>query len=121
MTPAPLHHSINYVELTVTDLEAAKAFYAKAFDWSFTDYGAEYAGIASPTGDGSEDGGLLVSSEGRPHGGPFVLLYSADLDETEASIVGAGGKITVPSYPFPGGRRFHFTDPSGNELGVWGS
>ena len=119
MTPGSRHHSLDYVELTVTDLAAAKAFYTQAFGWRFVDYGPEYAGIASSADDGGEVGGLLVASEPRPHGGPFVLLYSDDLDETERAIVRAGGRIVQEPYAFPGGRRLHFADPSGNELGVW--
>lgn len=116
-----MHHSIDYVELTVTDLEAAKAFYAAAFGWSFVDYGPGYAGIASAQGDGSEVGGLMLATEPRPSGGPLVLLYSDALDVTAEAITKAGGTVTVPAYPFPGGRRLHFTDPTGNELGVWGA
>ncbi|MEX5261568.1 VOC family protein [Kocuria sp. CPCC 205263] len=119
MTAQPRHHSIDYVELTVTDLAAAKAFYAEAFGWRLVDYGPEYAGIASPTDDGAEVGGLLAASESRPNGGPFVLLYSEDLEETQRAIVKAGGRILQAPYTFPGGRRLHFADPSGNELGVW--
>ncbi|PFG21132.1 VOC family protein [Serinibacter salmoneus] len=119
MASSPLHHSIDYVELVVTDLEAAKRFYTDAFGWVFVDYGPGYAGIASPRGDGSEVGGLLLAEEPRPLGGPFVLLYSADLDATRSAILAAGGAILREPYTFPGGRRFHFTDPSGNELGVW--
>ena len=119
MTSAtPLHHSINYVELTVTDLEAAKSFYAGAFGWEFVDYGPTYAGIAAPGGEG-EVGGLFGSTERRPVGGPLVLLYSENLDETGRAIVEADGEIVTEPYGFPGGRRLHFTDPSGNELGVW--
>ncbi|WP_102192104.1 VOC family protein [Microbacterium aurantiacum] len=114
----PVHHSINYVELTVTDLEAAKSFYAHAFGWRFNDYGPTYAGIAALNG-GGEVGGLFGGAEPRPVGGPFVLLYSDDLDETRRAIVGAGGEIRTEPYGFPGGRRLHFADPSGNELGVW--
>jgi len=119
MTPQPIHHSLNYVELTVTDLAAAKSFYTGAFGWRFVDYGPEYAGIAGD--DGEEAGGLLLASEARPNGGPFVLLYSADLDATADAVVSAGGTILQEAYAFPGGRRFHFSDPSGNELGVWSS
>ena len=115
---APLHHSINYVELTVNDLEAAKSFYARALGWRLVDYGPTYAGIVGPGGD-EEIGGLFGSQESRPAGGPFVLLYSDDLDETARAIVDAGGEIVTEPYGFPGGRRLHFTDPSGNELGVW--
>lgn len=120
MAPQPVHHSIDYVEVVVTDLAAATRFYSEAFGWSFVDYGAGYAGIASPDGDG-EVGGLLVADEPRPSGGPLVLLYSSDLDATIDGIVAAGGTILQLPYEFPGGRRLHFADPSGNELGVWAS
>lgn len=119
MTDSPLHHSLDYVELVVTDLTAAKEFFSAAFGWTFNDYGPGYAGIASPKGDGSEVGGLLLAEEARPAGGPLVLLYSNDLDATLRGIVAAGGTILQEPYGFPGGRRLHFADPSGNELGVW--
>ena len=64
-------------------------------------------------------GGLLLSDQGRPPGGPLVLLYSDDLDATQQAIADAGGAVTQGPYEFPGGRRLHFIDPSGNELGVW--
>ncbi|CAG7600698.1 VOC family protein [Leucobacter soli] len=117
MTAAPHHHRIDYVELTVTDLAAAKAFYHAAFGWEFTDYGPGYAGIRA--GDGTEAGGLLEASRPRPVGGPFVILYSEDLEASMQAILDAGGAITEQPYGFPGGRRLHFADPSGNELGVW--
>lgn len=131
MTTNPQHHSLNYVELTVTDLAAAKQFYGETFGWRFVDYGPEYAGILPPAAgaegadlgedavDGEEVGGLLVASESRPVGGPLVLLYSDDLDASANAIARAGGRIVEGPYPFPGGRRLHFSDPSGNELGVW--
>jgi len=109
------HHAIDYIEITVTDIEAAKAFYASAFGWSLVDYGPEYAGIQ---GDGKEAGGLRLDSEVRA-GGPLVLLYSEDLEQTVEAVTAAGGTIVEPIYGFPGGRRFHFADPAGNELGVW--
>jgi hypothetical protein len=113
------HHSIDYVELTVTDLDAAKQFYAEAFGWRFNDYGPQYAGIQNAQGESApEVGGLRLDSRGRT-GGPFVLLYSVDLDRSVEAVRNAGGNVVVEPYAFPGGRRFHFTDPSGNELGVW--
>lgn len=118
MTDTLRHHSIDYVELTVTDLDAAKAFYASAFGWEFTDYGPGYSGIRSRRGDG-EIGGLALASEPRPAGGPFVILYSDDLDATADAIRAAGGAVVQGPYGFPGGRRLHFIDPTGNELGVW--
>jgi len=111
------HHRINYVELTVTDLVAAKTFYHSAFGWEFNDYGPTYSGIRGE-GD-TEVGGMFESPEARPPGGPFVILFSDDLDATAAAITSAGGQIAQEPYPFPGGRRLHFTDLSGNELGVW--
>jgi predicted enzyme related to lactoylglutathione lyase len=113
----PRHHAINYIELTVTDLADAKTFYRDAFDWQFNDYGPTYAGIVGS--DGDEVGGLLEVEQPRPFGGPFVLLFSADLDASAEAIVRAGGEIVEGPYEFPGGRRLHFADPSNNELGVW--
>ncbi|MGY1847371.1 MULTISPECIES: VOC family protein [unclassified Blastococcus] len=112
-----VHHAIDYVELTVTDLERAKRFYAEAFGWDFTDYGPAYAGIRGA--GGPEAGGLRVDEQPPRPGGPLVLLFSADLDRTVAAVAAAGGRVTEGPYPFPGGRRFHFADPDGNELGVW--
>jgi predicted enzyme related to lactoylglutathione lyase len=112
------HHAIDYIEFTVGDVAAAKRFYAKAFGWSFADYGPEYAGIKGP--DGGEVGGLRRSDEQRTHG-PLVILYSDDLEASLAAVTAAGGSILEPPYSFPGGRRFHFADPSGNELAVWSS
>lgn len=111
------HHAIDYVELIVTDLAVAKRFYADAFGWEFNDHGAQYAGIRDPSGE-SEAGGLALGTEMRM-GGPLVLLYSADLDQTLAAVTAAGGRVVNGPYGFPGGRRFHFQDTSGNELGVW--
>lgn len=115
---APRHHTIAYVELTTTDLEASKAFYSAAFGWTFNDYGPVYAGIRAVDGS-HEVGGLNATGEGAVGGSPFVLLYSDDLDATVAAVESAGGTVTSGPYEFPGGRRFHFRDPSGNELGVW--
>lgn len=109
-----LHHGIDYIEFTVSDVAAAKTFYAAALGWTFNDYGPDYAGIVS---DGKEMGGL---TKGEPvPGGPLVVLYSRQLELTRSSIERAGGNIAKAIFEFPGGRRFHFTDPSGNELAVW--
>jgi predicted enzyme related to lactoylglutathione lyase len=124
-----IHHSIDYIEFTVTDMQAAQGFYAAAFGWTFTDYGPEYAGIRKPEGAG-EVGGLRLDSQasteastgassGASSGGPLVILYSNDLDGTLERVRAAGGRIVTEPYDFPGGRRFHFADPSGNELAVW--
>lgn len=123
MSDSMMHHSINYVELTVTDLVAAKEFYHRAFGWEFNDYGPGYAGIRAPgaLSESDEVGGLLLADEPRPTGGPFVILYSDDLGTTAEAILAAGGQIIEGPYDFPGGRRLHFLDPSRNELGVWAS
>ncbi|MDR6174362.1 putative enzyme related to lactoylglutathione lyase [Nocardioides zeae] len=113
----PLHHTIDYVELSVGDLGASTSFYADAFGWRTTSYGPGYTGFHDDPGSDHEGGGLALGDE-RP-GRPLVLLYSADLDATLAAVEAAGGTVTQGPYSFPGGRRFHFTDPTGNELGVW--
>lgn len=111
------HHEINYIEFSVTELEEAKRFYGTAFGWSFNDYGPGYAGIRKMDGAG-ECGGLRVAEQVAT-GGPLVVLYSADLESSLRSVVMAGGKLTEEIFSFPGGRRFQFRDPSGNELAVW--
>lgn len=114
-THVHVHHAIDYIELYVTDVAEAKRFYATAFGWSFNDYGPDYAGIQ---GDGREQGGLTKGERSRS-GGPLVVLYSRDLDATLAAVKNAGGTLVKEPFEFPGGRRFHFTDPSGNELAAW--
>ena len=113
---AHAHHTIDYVGLAAPDLDAARDFYAAAFDWEFNDYGGAYAGIRASGGDGesadSNPGGQAGS------GGVLVLLYSDDLDDTAAQVRDSGGTILREPNDFPGGRRFHFRDPAGNELGV---
>jgi predicted enzyme related to lactoylglutathione lyase len=105
---------IDYVEFPATGLAAIKAFYAAAFGWSFTDYGPDYAAFE---GEGT-DGGFTSDAESAP-ARPLVILYAHDLEAMEAKVRAAGGVITRRIFTFPGGRRFHFRDPSGNELGVW--
>lgn len=107
-----VHHSIDYVEFSAANLTDAKAFYSQAFGWSFTDYGSGYT---CPTNAGL-DGGFFASDVPVK---PLVILYSNDLEQSLASVTASGGVITRPIFDFPGGRRFHFTDPAGNELAVW--
>jgi len=113
--PNHINHSIDYIEFTVTDMAKAKAFYSSAFGWKFNDYGPDYAGIQKANG---ESGGLRIDKIVE-RGGPLVILYSEDLDKTLKRVVAAGGKISKSPFAFPGGRRFHFEDPSRNELAVW--
>ncbi len=109
------HHGIDYIEFAVTDMAESKRFYEAAFGWKFNDYGPDYAGIQ---GQGRETGGLRLDTE-MSAGGPLVVLYSNDLDMTITKVREAGGRIVREPFGFPGGRRFHFQDPSGNELAVW--
>jgi len=108
------HHRINYIELQAEDLEAVKDFYSRVFGWKFMDYGPEYVAF----NDGVLDGGF-AKGEKRGGGSPLVILYSENLEASLKAIEEAGGAIVQPIYSFPGGRRFHFTDPAGNELAVW--
>lgn len=103
---------IDYVEFRGRGMTAIKAFYTGAFGWSFTDYGPDYAAF----GEGV-DGGFDTDSE--PVKPPLVVLYAHDLEAMQAKVEAAGGTVVAPIYAFPGGRRFHFKDPAGNELAVW--
>jgi predicted enzyme related to lactoylglutathione lyase len=108
------HHRINYIELPASDLPAVKAFYETAFGWTFTDYGPDYTAF----NDGSLDGGF-TAGEVVGTAGPLVILYSDDVEGSLEAVTAAGGQIVRPIYTFPGGRRFHFLDPAGNQLAVW--
>lgn len=111
------HHKIHYIELPALNLSDMKDFYSTVFGWTFTDYGPTYAAFHGAGIEGGFDEDKTYISPKAA--GAFVILYSDDLDATESAIVKAGGKIKVPTYDFPGGKRFHFMDPNGNELGVW--
>jgi len=112
---AHTHHAIDYIEISVRDVAAAKRFYGQAFGWQFNDYGPGYAGIR---GADREMGGL-AQADNVATGGPLVVLFSRDLDATLAAVRAAGGEVSKKPFTFPGGRRFHFRDPTGNELAVW--
>lgn len=111
------HHTIHYIELPALSVGDMKAFYGAAFGWSFTDYGPGYAAFHGAGIEGGFDESQDYIAPNKP--GAFVILYSDDLESSQVAIEKAGGKICVPTYSFPGGRRFHFEDPSGNELGMW--
>lgn len=104
---------VDYVEFPGGDLPATKQFYAEAFGWTFTDYGPEYAAFDQ----GLEGGFQSDVAEGRVS--QVVVLYAHDLEAMQAKVEAAGGKVVKPIFSFPSGRRFHFTDPAGNELAVW--
>ncbi len=111
------HEKINYVEFPAKDLEAAKTFFTTVFGWSFVDYGPEYTAFSNA----GLKGGFFKSdlSSSTDNGSALIVLYSYKLEETQSKIVQAGGIIVKPIFSFPGGRRFHFADPNGNEFAVW--
>jgi predicted enzyme related to lactoylglutathione lyase len=114
MSQADQDRRVDYIEFPTTDIDATKSFYSSIFGWVFTDFGPEYTSFT----DGRLGGGFAMAKE-VTSGGPLVVLYAANLEEIESSIKGSGGRIVRDPFEFPGGRRFHFTDPSGNELAVW--
>jgi predicted enzyme related to lactoylglutathione lyase len=112
--PAANDGRIDYVEFPATDMAGTKAFYTGVFGWKFTDYGPDYTSFE----DGRMAGGF-VRQDAVVRGGPLVVIYASDLAQMEAKVRAAGGAIVKAIFSFPGGRRFHFTDPNGNEVSVW--
>ena len=111
------HEKINYVEFPARNLEATRAFFNKAFGWSFQDYGPEYISFSnSGIAGGFYKAELSASAE---NGSALIVLFSNDLEGTCSKVVDAGGVIIKEIFSFPGGRRFHFSEPSGNEFAVW--
>lgn len=108
---------IDYMEFPARDFDAVQAFYEQAFGWEFTDYGPEYRAFT----DGKLDGGFRQSDTraSTEDGSALVVLYAKDLEAAHAKVTASGGSIIREIFSFPGGRRFHFTDPHGNELAVW--
>ncbi|GAB2915666.1 VOC family protein [Rheinheimera gaetbuli] len=108
---------INYIELPASDLKMIKQFYSQVFGWVFADYGPDYVAFANS----GLDGGFYRSDKRSVtvEGAALIVLYSKHLLKTQATIEAAGGIVVKPAFNFPGGRRFHFTDPHGNELAVW--
>ncbi|NBB66122.1 VOC family protein [Pseudomonas sp. ODNR1LW] len=104
---------LDYLELPASDLPAAKEFYSRAFGWTFVDYGPTYAAF-----DQGLDGGFDADPNDRTKA-PLPVVYASDLEAMLARVQAAGGVILKPIYGFPGGRRFHFTDPAGTEMAVW--
>ena len=111
------HEKINYVEFPARDIAVAKTFFKAVFGWSFSDYGPEYAAFS---GEGL-DGGFFKSElfASTANGSALIVFYSDALEQTQAKIEAAGGTVVKPIFSFPGGRRFHFTDPNLNEYAVW--
>jgi predicted enzyme related to lactoylglutathione lyase len=111
---------MDYIEFPATDIAASKRFYTAVFGWKFKDYGLEYTSFH----DGRLAGGF--NKDANPSGpaggktcGPLIVIYAAALEATYDKVKQAGGKIVRETFAFPGGRRFHFTDPNGNELAIW--
>lgn len=112
-----LDQKIDYLELPAHDFDAVQNFYENAFNWSFTDYGPDYRAF----NDGNMAGGFYQSEKRSTtqNGAALIVLYATDLEKTQEAVTACGGKIARAIFAFPGGRRFHFTDPHGNELAVW--
>jgi predicted enzyme related to lactoylglutathione lyase len=111
------HEKINYIEFPAIDIDKTKTFFQSVFGWSFSDFGPEYAAFS----DAGINGGFFKSDSvaSTEKGSALIVFYSNNLDETQAKIEHAGGLIVKPIFSFPGGRRFHFSDPNGNEYAVW--
>jgi predicted enzyme related to lactoylglutathione lyase len=105
---------IDYVEFSSGDIAASKGFFAQAFGWGFVDYGPQYQAFA----DAGIDGGIDGSGQAAV-GTALVILKALDLEAALARVKAAGGVVTKPVFGFPGGRRFHFREPGGAEIGVW--
>ncbi len=108
------NNHIDYIEFKAHDLEKTKAFYTRVFGWTFTDYGPTYTSFA----ESGVYGGFETTEEPIINGA-LVVLYHKELEAIQESVENAGGEISKAIFSFPGGRRFHFKDPSGNELAVW--
>jgi len=114
----PENNRIDLVELPAADaavLSAARTFYESAFGWTFTSYGDAYA----DTADSGVTLGLNGSADATQQRAALTVLFVDDLEATKDRVIAAGGSIVHDVYPFPGGRRFHFVDPAGNEIAAW--
>src|SRR5579859_8011957 len=114
MSQASHNNQIDYIEFPALDIPKIKDFYSSVFGWKFEDYGPDYTSFL----DGRLAGGFTKAAPVQP-AGPLIVIYAADLAGMEARVKAARGTIVKPAFSFPGGRRFHFTDPNGNELAVW--
>jgi|SRR5580692_12956573 predicted enzyme related to lactoylglutathione lyase len=120
MTQQGHNLQINYIEFPATDIEATKCFYGDVFGWKFQDYGPDYTSFHDGNLAGGFNKGADPVSVGQPRTrGTLVVIYAVALEDTYAKVQAADGKILKEIFGFPGGRRFHFADPNGNELAVW--
>jgi len=108
------NNHISYIEFKANDLEAVKAFYIQVFNWTFRDYGPTYASFSN---SGLEGG--FEQTEDAITNGALVVLYHEDLEQVKDKVIRLKGRISKEIFSFPGGRRFHFLDPAGNELAIW--
>ncbi len=108
-----IHEQIQYLEFLTNDIDRIRQFYTQCFDWKFTNYGPDYTAFEGEYVDGGFATGNPV------HGSILVVLFSEDLKNTREKVIGAGGQIVKDIFSFPGGQRFQFMDPDGNELAVW--
>lgn len=111
------HEKINYIEYAAKDLDATKQFFSDVFGWAFTDYGPEYTAFDNQGLEGGFYRADLHSDSDK--GAALTVFFSKDLEATQSKVTEHGGEIVKPIFEFPGGRRFHFTEPSGNEFAVW--
>ena len=111
------NEKINYIEFPAHDIESTKSFFTSVFNWQFVDYGPEYSSFSNQ----GIDGGFFKSnlSASTQNGSALVIFYSQNLESTQLKIEQAGGVISKAIFSFPGGRRFHFLEPSNNEFAVW--
>lgn len=111
------HEKINYIEFPSRDIKKTRDFFTTVFGWSFVDYGPEYTAFSNEgINGGFYKSDLSVSTD---NGSALVVFYSNNLEQTLSKIEAAGGTIIKPIFSFPGGRRFHFSDPNGNEYAIW--
>ncbi len=111
------HEKINYVEFPSTDLPETKKFFSQVFNWEFHDFGSEYSSFSNQGVNGGFYKSDLIATTST--GAALIVFYSNDIDTTQQKIEKAGGTIIKPIFSFPGGRRFHFSEPGGNEFAVW--
>jgi len=113
----PEHEKINYLEFPSKNIAITKKFFSEVFNWKFVDYGSDYVAFSNA----GLNGGFFKSDQmvSTKSGSALVVMYSSELEKTCKKIEAAGGQIIKPVFDFPGGRRFHFADPNGNEYAVW--
>ena len=113
----PSKPKLNYVEFSSLNVLASKHFFSTVFDWQFTDYGKDYSAFSNA----GLEGGIFTAERvsQAQSGAPLLVFYSSNLTQTLQDVEKAGGSISKPIPAFPGGCRFHFIGPGGNELAVW--